>query len=282
MKASFTANTHVYHDGQRQVPSVTGINRACGLSGSFEFRDKIHAFRGTCVHECSAIIIAGGEPILEPLKPPYSAYENYVKVYGEIPGYLAAMRTAKERIRFTGAIYECPMVMPGSHAGTFDFRAWTTEDQIWDIKSGTWPTLTVVQICAYEDLARRGVPIHEDHPGLPWLVELVRSGRPLKRCGLRLEKTGRFTAYYECPRGRSYDDPMWMNVWRSALYLYNTVPGHEYEEKDEYGRVFKKSMLSDLKWTAATIREQLTGATYDAAMRAGENIFNVRQAYKLL
>jgi hypothetical protein len=281
---SFNPIPHIYAVDGRPQPSVTGIMRACGLSGTYEFRDRIHAFRGSIVHDASSIIIAGGDPVLGPLKPPYDSYPDYVKVHAEIPGYLDAIRKAHSMIGFSGAIYECGMIdVLAGYGGRFDFLAWSSrkKNQIWDIKSGTYPVMTIVQMCAYEDLMRRGLPIDEDHPGLDWMKERVTSGEPFERCGLRLEKTGKFTAYYECPRGRSYQDPMWMAAWRSCLFLYKNVPEHLYMEADDLGRDHQKSRLSDLKWVSEAIKE-LRDPLYSTAKRAGENIWHLRETYNLL
>lgn len=286
MVLSFTPGTHTYEVDGKPVPSVTGILKAVGLSGSFEFSDPIHAFRGTAVHEGAAHIISGVNeyPALEPLRHPHSTYSDYIRVHGEVPGYWDACRAAKAMIKFTGCIYEARFIDPArGYAGTFDFGAYVGgKDQLWDIKSGLMPIMTVVQICAYEDIARRGLPIDPDHAGLPWLLDLVKSGRPIERCGLRLEKTGRFTAYYECPKGRSYRDAMWMSAWRSALCLFTTVPDHEYIVVDETGKPRKRSHLSDMKWVAQRIKDRLVGLEYEKCQRAGENIWNIRSQYNLL
>lgn len=281
---SFDAATHTYAVNGDPKGSVTWIMRCCGLSGSYEFMDPIHKFRGSSVHAGSALLIDGTEPHLHPLQPPHSNDPKYRQVHTDIPMYWEACRTAKVAIGFTGCLYECPFVDPvRGYGGTPDFLAYTGKrDQLWDLKSGTFPVMTVVQLCGYEDLARCGKPVNPAHPGLGWLLSLVNSGRPIERCGLRLEKTGRFTAYYECPKGRSYQDPMWMSAWRSALCLYTTVPDHQYVETAPDGVVLKKSHLSDMSWVAERIKTSLKGAAYDSAMRAGSNLFNLRQAYNLL
>lgn len=286
MTLSFTSETHTYAVDGKHVPSVTGILRACGLSGNFEFTDRIHAFRGTAVHEGSALIISGANeyPTLEPLRAPHSTYPDYLRVHGEVPGYWEACRAAKAAMKFTGCVYEARFIDPvRGYAGTFDFGAYVGgTDQLWDIKSGVFPVMTPVQVCAYEDIARRGLPIDPEHPGLPWLQELVRSGRPIERCGLRLEKTGRFTAFYECSKGRPYSSPMWMSAWRSALCLHTTVPDHEYVTTDAEGKHHRRSRLSDVNWTVQQIKDRLTGLGYERAMKAGHNLYNLRSAYNLL
>lgn len=287
---TFDAATHQYSAEGRRLPSVTGILRDCGLTGKFEFRDPIHAFRGTAVHEGAALIIAGGEPKLAPLPDKIEGmsaerYAEYAQVHSEIPGYWEAVRRAKAQIRFEGAIHECRLIDPvAGFAGTFDLGAWsaTWKEQLWDIKSGTYPPMTVVQICAYEDLARNGVPLDPNHPGLDWLQAIVRSGKEFERCGLRLEKTGRFTAYYETTKNEPYSLPKWMAAWKSCLFLHRYVPDHRYTEDDGINPPRRKSRLSDLKWVADAIQQNLKEPVKSAAMRAGENLYNLRSSYGLL
>ncbi len=282
---SFEPNTHTYRAGSTVVPSVTGILRAVGLTSGFEFRDRIHSYRGLAVHEGSALILEGKRPHLAPLPPSHAALPDYVKVHSEIEGYWDAMRAAQGAIKFAGCISEARFVDPSrGYAGTFDFGAYSNngKEQLWDIKSGLMPEMTVVQVCAYEDLARRGLPIDPEHPGMPWLLELVKSGRPLERCALRLEKTGRFTAFYECKKGIPYSDARWLSAWRSALCLFTLVPDHAYTETTPDGTVLKKSRLSDMGWVAGQIKASLKGAAYTTCMKAGENLWNLRSAYNLL
>lgn len=290
MTLSFDAPSHTYLADGKKLPSTTGILRDCGLTGSYDFRDRIHAYRGTAVHEGAAIIIHGAQtPYLHDLPHPLDKDPKYVKVHSEIPSYWEAVARAKEAVGFEGTIYECRMIDAGrGYAGTFDFGAWSRarRKQLWDIKSGIFPILTVVQICAYEDIARYGQPIDPQHPGFSWLAELVRSGEPFERCGLRLEKTGRFTVFNECPKGRPYSDPMWMAAWRSCLFLHTNIPDHEREEEwiDDYGNARKRSysMLSDLNWVHDAIEEHLTGPVADMARRAGDNLWNLRESYRLI
>lgn len=287
MKLSFTQEDHSYRCDGIRLPSVTQILRDCGLSGNYNFLDPIHAFRGLAVHEGAHLIISGVTqyPTLEPLQPPFDKMPDYVRVHGEIGGYWDAVRAAHAAIGFTGVIHECRLIDPrAGYAGTFDMGAISRseKEQLWDFKSGTMPIMTVVQICAYEQLARFGEPIDPEHPGIEWLRNLVQAGQPFERCALRLEKTGRFTSYFECHKGRSYSDPMWMDVWKSALYLHVHVPRHAYVDSDQYGRPIKRSMLSNLKWVNEAIRENLREPELSRALRAGDNIFNVREAYGLL
>ncbi len=287
MLLAFNEAIHAYTVDGAQVPSVTGILRDCGLTGSYEFRDPIHSFRGTTVHACCAMIDAGITPRLAPLDPPYDARADYVRVHGEIPGYLNAFRGAKAALKFQGTVHECALIDPKvGYGGKFDFVATslspkTQLPQLWDIKSGIYGEMTIVQLCAYEDLIRRGYPVDEKHPGLEWLRSLIHGGQTVERCGLRLEKTGRWTAYYETSKGEPYGLPKWTAAWRSALTLHRMVPNHHYVINDERGSR-TKSHLSDMGWVLEAIKANLKGAPYELSMRAGENIFNLRQAYNLL
>jgi len=283
-KLRFDPELHAYYADSVRFKSVTTILRDCGLSGQYRFDDPIHSYRGLAVHSGAAILIAGGKPRLDPLQPPHDKQENYIRVHADIPFYWEAVREAKAAIGFTGAIHECRWIDPvNQFAGTFDMGAYARNgaEQLWEFKSGTFPVLTVIQLCAYEELARKGQPIDPQHPGLPWLQELVRSGRPFERCGLRVEKTGRYTAYYECPKGRPYSDPMWMTAWRSCLFLHRNVPAHEVTEYDAWGHPHRHSRLSDMKWLMGAIA-QLPEPVHGRAMRAAENVFNLREAYALL
>lgn len=284
MHLSFNPRAHVYAVDGKSKPSVTGIMRACGLSGTYEFLDPIHAFRGTAVHAGSAILIAGGVPHINPLSPPWSKNPHYVQVHSDIPMYWEACRAAKAALKFNGCIYECSFIDPyKGYGGTLDFGAYVPATrQLWDIKSGTYPEMTIVQICAYEELARRGHPVHTDHPGLDWLLQLVDSKEPIERCGLRLEKTGRWTAFSETSKSEHYSLQKWTHAWYSCLALYTTIPNHEYMATNQDGYPVKRSHLSDLRWVEGAAREYLTGKTLETALRAGENLWNLREKYRLL
>lgn len=288
----FHQEGHAYlADGVKMPRSVTKVLKDTGLGGTYKFKNPIHGFRGTTCHEAGAMIISGLHeyPTVEPLLdkiPGVSAdrYQEYVKVHSELPGYFEAIRRAKAAIKMVGTVYECGFIkVSDGLGGKLDFCAWApSTNQIWDIKSGTWPVLTVVQICGYEYIAARGLPIDPDHPGLDWLLDVVKSGSPFERCGLQIEKTGKFTAHYQTRLGESFNSPKWMTVWKSALALHKLVPDHEYVIQDGSGGYERDSRLSDSKWLSEQIKERLTGPVYDACMRAGENIFLVRQQYGLL
>lgn len=291
MKISFDSGSHSYLMEGRKVPSVTAILKNVGLSGSYRFNRSIHAFRGSTVHEACGLLDSGALEIADinvRLNPPWDTNAEYVKVASEIPGYCSGFLEAKRLLSFQGFVYECPMICTSEGwAGMFDMVAFTLatihkRKTIWDLKSGTYPVMTVVQICGYEDLARRGVAVNSEHPGLKQLIEAVRSEPQLERAGLQLKKDGTFQSHFETNKGESYSLPKWMTVWRSALTLHRFVPNHEVVSEGEDGHPTRESRLSDLHWVAEAAKAQLTGKVYDNVMRAGENLWNIRSAYKLL
>lgn len=288
----FWPDGHAYvADGQKMPRSVTKVIRDVGLSGVYEFRNPIHGYRGTACHDAAAMIISGLHeyPTMEPLsasilRRPDAAH--YIQVHADMEGYFEAIRRAKAAIRFVGTIYECGFIsVRDGLGGKLDFCAWShgsDMDQFWDLKSGTMPSMLPVQLCGYEYLSKFGLSIDPQHAGLDWLMDVVNGGRPFERCGLLIEKTGRFTAFYETKKGDPFSLPKWMTLWKSALLIHKMVPDHEYLTDDGNGGYHKVSRLSDTKWLAEQIKERLTGPVYDACMRAGENIFIVRQQYGLL
>lgn len=170
------------------------------------------------------------------------------------------------------------------YGGTFDFMAWLkwhTKDGLADIKSGTYPKMTIIQICAYEDLARYGKPVDPSHTGLPWMLELVGKRASLDRFGLQLDKSGRFTTHFETTKGEPYSLGKWTAAWRSGLHLHRVLP-HEYVFENDYGHPQRGSRLSDMNWVLEAIKGNLKDKDYDLAMRCGENVFNVRQQYGLI
>lgn len=287
MNLAFNANDHKYLIDGQAVPSVTTILRDVGLSGSYRFSGRIHAYRGSMVHEMCALLDAGARlrDIRITLEPPWDKDPEYVKVAGEIPGYCEAFLKAKSLLKFQGTIYECPMICVSERWGgmpdLFAYIIKETTEPICDIKSGGFPVMTVVQMCGYEDLARRGQALNPVHPGLEWLTDLVTRRPAMDRFGLQLDKSGEFRAHWETAKAEHYSLPKWMTAWRSALYLHRFVPGHQYVENDELGRPIRQSWLSDVNWTAEAIK-QLSGKVYDNCARAGDNVFNLRQQYRLL
>jgi hypothetical protein len=273
MTLSFNAATHVYEVDGKAKASATSILRAVGLYDSYEFAEDYHRYRGSAVHSGAAILDLGGEPRLGPV--PF----NLQQVGDEIVnGYWPAFSNFKQRCKWQGYIWECPMI-GRDHAGCFDSVGLMDADPtLIDVKSGSMPDMVPVQLAMYWLLITKGLPVSEDHPGLNWLRELVESGRKVKRAAVRLEKSGRDTLFSETRRGESYDSDKWIHAANSALTLFRLVPGHEYVDVNGV----KKSHLSDLRWVAAQVKDRLTGKDYDACQRAGSNLWNLREAYNLL
>lgn len=278
----FDSSAHAYLDGEKRLPSVTGILRDVGYSPDYSFAKEVHRMRGTSVHEAAQMIMEGGWPKLSPLPHPYNKDPEYVKVHGEIPGYWEAIRRAREILKIEGRAFECAMADPvRGYAGKWDGAGTChNENWFWDWKSGTMPFSVVIQLAAYWDLIERGIPISKG-VGLDW-VRAEHAKNPFKRKAIRLEKDGKWTLYQETTKGTSFDDPKWISAWRSAMYLHRTVPNHKHTYENEYGRSVTESRLSDLKWTLEAIKQALTGKQYDTAMRAGQNVWTVREEYGLL
>lgn len=273
---SFTPSNHAYLcDGER-LPSTTEILRAAGLASSYSFAKPIHRFRGSSVHHGCAIIDLGGEPRVR-LNPLYERDPDHIKVAQEIPVYWQAFRDAKRDTGFQGCIWECSFIdCAAGYAGTFDCAGYTDGgEEIWDLKSGTMPPLVAVQLAAYWDLILRGSPVNPAHAGLPWLVEVVRSGHIVRRKALRLDKTGKYKIYSETNKGDHFDSPIWTDVWRAALLLYRLLP-RLCDGKPQY------AYLRNLIWLAGKIKAQLRGAERDAALEAGRLLYRVRQKYNML
>lgn len=212
---SFDPIEHKYRDGSRRLFSTTEILRAVGLYSDYSFADAVHKYRGHAVHIGCSMIDAGGDPQLQ--RYPTEQLRKDIE-----EGYWVAFRRFKARTGFQGRIYECPFADPVSgFGGTFDVIG-ECGDELWmpDLKSGVLPELVPVQLASYADLIQRGKPINPDHPGLPWLMEAVKSGRPIKRKAVRLEKDGTDTLFSQTSKGISYDDPMWASAWRSALNCF--------------------------------------------------------------
>lgn len=216
---SFNPATHVYAAGSRVLPSVTEILRAVGIYDSYHFATRIHAFRGSAVHAGAAIIDMGGEPHLGYQR---NGNAEVARVASEIPMYWDAYRSFKARTGFQGRIWECPMANSSAgYAGTFDAVGEIGDEVVLlDLKSGTLPDMVPVQLWAYADLIERGTPINPDHPGLPWLREVVKSKRPIRKMAVRLERDGKDTLFSRCPKNVAYDDPMWASAWRSVLNTF--------------------------------------------------------------
>lgn len=220
---SFDQVTHTYRDGRRVLPSVTEILREMGIYGSYQFAESHHKYRGSAVHAGSAILDAGGTPQLGAVPAHLQSVADDI-----VNGYWPAFSAWRSRTGFRGRIWECPYADPVlGYAGCFD-TAGEVGDEIWfvDLKSGTLPEMVPVQLWAYEHLIRHGKPINQDHPGLPWLLDAVNSGRRLRKKAVRLEKTGRDTMTEATSKGQPYDDPTFSAAWKSCLNLYNLKTGY--------------------------------------------------------
>jgi hypothetical protein len=223
-KLSFSAEEHEYRMDGRRVPSVTEVLRLAGLYDSYEFTASIHKFRGGSVHHGCALLDMGGSPSIE-LTPGYAKNPEYVQVAKDIEeGYWPAFVAWKKATGFQGYIWECPFIDPVlGYGGTEDVIG-LCNGEVWmpDLKSGGLPSMVCCQTSAYELLLRKGQPTNPDHPGLDWLIEeVLKPGREIKKKGVQLEKTGRWTMVSETSKGDPFDSPKWANLFRSALNLVN-------------------------------------------------------------
>ena len=228
MRPSFNPATHVYSDGQRQVPSNTEILRAVGIYGSYQFAESHHKYRGHAVHAGAAILDMGGTAKLGPVPAALQTVADDI-----VNGYWPAFSRFKERTGWQGRIWECPMVdMLRGYGGTFDTVGEMGDDVVLlDLKSGVLPDMVPVQLALYWLLITQGTPVNEEHPGLAWLREVVKSGRPVKRMALRLTKDGKDTLFSATSNGESYDSPKWLAVANSALNLYTVRASYGLLEK---------------------------------------------------
>lgn len=222
MRLEFDSIAHKYTVDGRPLHSVTEILRAANLYERYAFAREIHRFRGTAVHHACSMIDKGADPYVT-----YSGDDpEIVQAAMEInEGYLPAFRAFKSRTGFFGRCHECYLIDPlAGYGGTFDMVgtfAGKPEVVLLEIKSGSMPPLVPVQLAAYVELIAKGQPVHADHPGWQWVQEGVRSGVPVRRIAVRLEKTGTYTVFSETAKGDSYDSPMWTSAFRSALNLVN-------------------------------------------------------------
>jgi len=217
VKPSFDSATHVYHDGQRRVPSVTEILRTMGIYSSYGFAEPHHKYRGSAVHAGCAILDLGGSPQLGPVPAHLQQVADEI-----VNGYWPAFTRFKERTRWQGRIWECPIVDPlRGYGGTFDSVGEMGDDIVLlDVKSGVLPEMVPIQLALYDLLIRNGTPTDENHPGLAWLREAIASGRPIKRMALRLTKDGRDTLFCETAKREDYSSPRWIAVANSILNVY--------------------------------------------------------------
>lgn len=235
MSVSFNPTTHIYSVNGREVISVSRLLREMRIFDSYEFAAAYHRYRGHAVHHGCALIDQGQIPTLS---IPANAPEEIRKAAHDIKhGYWPAFGDWKKQTGFQGRCYECPMVHPGLRVGgTFDLIG-IARDEIWlaDIKSGeTLPKMVPCQLSLYELLARSGQPVDPQHPGWAWVQEVLRSVVPIKKKAVRLQRDGAYTMYSEESRtGRSYDDPYWSVLVRSALNLYTGLMEHGLLNQEE-------------------------------------------------
>jgi len=230
---SFDPREHAYRAGGRKVPSVTEILRAEGLTSSYAFSDRTHAFRGSAVHRACAMLDFGANPIV-------SGPKHLQQVVDDINnGYVPAFARWRERTKFQGRCWECPIVSPEmGYGGTFDAAGnfeGSPEIVLLDLKSGVMPAMVPIQLAGYLDLIQKGTPVDAQHYGWEWLQENVRSGVPVRRVAVRLEKTGRETMFTEGPDGTHYSHPMWTVAFRSAVNLHNLKA--KFNLKEEGGKM---------------------------------------------
>lgn len=221
MILSFSPNTHIYAVDGTPKPSTTKILTTLGIYSSHEFSEDYHSWRGTATHEGARIIDGGGSPHI-------SGPSDLQQVIDDINnGFLPAFRSWKTRTKFQGVCWECPMIDAVAGFGvTFDVigRFGNSPELILvELKSGMMPAMVPVQLAAQVAAIRKGSPVNPEHPGWAQVNELVRSGIPIRRCAVRLEKTTKDTMYTETAKGVSFDDPSWDVAWRSALNVFHLL-----------------------------------------------------------
>jgi hypothetical protein len=217
LNLSFNASDHSYWADGRQFPSVTQILKAVGIYSDFHFQESHHKYRGHAVHAGAAILDMGGVPELGPVPA-------HLKQVGEdiVNGYWPAFSRFKERTGWQGRIWECPIIDPvRGYAGCFDSVGEMGDDVVLlDVKSGVLPEMVPVQLALYWLLIGEGLPVNPQHPGLRWLEDVIKSGRPVKRMALRLTKDGKDTLFTQTSKCEDYSSPRWIQVTRSILNVY--------------------------------------------------------------
>jgi hypothetical protein len=213
---SFDVEKHKYFYGDRQLASVTKILEAVGLlkSGPW-FNDPSHRQRGTAVHLACSLIDAGeyDEAGTHPLILPYA--RQY-----------AAFRADTG---FRGMQWEASFAhLDLGFAGTLDVAGLERDRELWlvDIKTGQMPLAASVapQLAGYEDLVCNGWTIpRPDSDRNSWLIEYRRANPKVKIRRKCLCLPGG-----DAPKGvlRSFDEPRWIAVWRSAVTIYNIRKEH--------------------------------------------------------
>lgn len=142
-------------------------------------------------------------------------------------GFLPAFRSWKERTKFQGICWEFPLIdtvagfgVTPDVVGRFGN---SPELMLVELKSGMMPAMVPMQLAAQVAAIRKGSPVNPEHPGWAQVNELVRSGVPIRRCAVRLEKSGKSTMVSETAKGVSFDDPSWDVAWRSALNVFHLM-----------------------------------------------------------
>jgi hypothetical protein len=230
VSVSFDPILHKYVADGRVVPSNTEILRAMGIYGSYQFAESHHKYRGHAVHAGAAIMDMGGIPLLGPVPAHLEQVGRDI-----VEGYWPAFERFKARTGWQGKIWECPIVDPvRGYGGTFDAVGEMGNDLVLlDLKSGVLPEMVAVQLALYWLLITQGKPVDEEHPGLEWLRETVKSGRAVKRMALRLTKDGKDTLFSSTSKGDDYSAPKWLAVANSVLNVYNIRAQHGLFDKGE-------------------------------------------------
>ncbi len=214
---SFDIIDHTYRSDGKVLGSTTGILRECGLYSDYSFAAGHHRWRGGAVHHGCALIDMGASPRI-------AAPPELQHVADEVTnGYWPAFSQWKKRTGWQGFCWECALVLPGYFGGCFDAVGMFNNTPpliLADIKSGVLPAMVPVQLASYLDLIRRGTPVDPEHPGWPLVQEMVRSGVPVRRIAVRLEKSGKDSMFSQDAKGVSYDAPVWDSLWRSVLNVY--------------------------------------------------------------
>lgn len=260
-----------------RLPSVTQIISNLGLTADLGFLDGVYRHRGTAVHGGAELIIKGKTPALAPLEHPWSENQKYVKCHSEIPMFWKAISQAKEDLNIAGELYECRF-NTAWYTGQLDLAGYIDNAPCFiDWKSGSsYAPMTALQLAAYQDLAIHGKPINPNQPGLNWLEDTLSSGQMIKRRGIQIRKEGKYKIHSYTSINEPYDDSIWIERWRAALCLYNSVPDHRYlvEEKE-------RSRLRDLHWCEWKIKKSMGGKAKELAIAAGKTIYNLRLKYNL-
>lgn len=137
----FDATAHKYYDEKGELPSVTKILQAEGITQSYAGLDPFPALRGTYIHSlCEAI--DKDEP-LELVKPPEGCTLTPEDVGGYLDGYRAYLRDS-------GVAWSHIEVMLGNPIYRFAGRI--DRVPLTDIKTGSPGSAEPLQLAAYWDL----------------------------------------------------------------------------------------------------------------------------------